>query len=317
MKMLRLLLLLLVFFLGCEQDDPGSHSNAEQFLNEVLNIMEANSIHRNTIDWVDFKKKVFAKVEGAKSIVDTYPGLEEALKMLGDSHSFFIKPNGGRISYSLIQCYAPLFLEPALPDDIGYVKVDQFTGSTGADGVAFAQEIQNQIKSEDKANLIGWIVDLRGNTGGNMWPMLAGIGPLLGEGVVGYFIDPEDNEESWSFHNGAAEIGGATAVKVLNSYQMITSNPKVAVLLDNAVGSSGEAIAISFIGRQKTRSFGSSTCGLSTANQAFSLSDGHSLYLTVSFMADRNKNKFGIPITPDQISTNQTLIEDAVQWIQN
>jgi len=39
--------------------------------------------------------------------------------------------------------------------------------------------------SADRDDLIGWIVDLRGNGGGNMWPMLAGVGPVLGEGVVG------------------------------------------------------------------------------------------------------------------------------------
>ena len=31
---------------------------------------------------------------------------------------------------------------------------------------------------------------LRGNGGGNMWPMIAGVGPLLGEGPLGYFIGP-------------------------------------------------------------------------------------------------------------------------------
>ena len=33
------------------------------------------------------------------------------------------------------------------------------------------------------------MIDLRPNTGDNCWPMLAGIGPLLGEGVCGYFTD--------------------------------------------------------------------------------------------------------------------------------
>ena len=52
------------------------------------------------------------------------------------------------------------------------------------------QQIQDQIKIMDHPYNIGWIVDLRGNGGGNMWPMLAGIGPILGEGIAGYFIDP-------------------------------------------------------------------------------------------------------------------------------
>ena len=36
----------------------------------------------------------------------------------------------------------------------------------------------------------GWMVDLRGNGGGNMWPMRAGIGFALGEGVAGSSVSP-------------------------------------------------------------------------------------------------------------------------------
>ncbi|MGA7930969.1 MAG: S41 family peptidase, partial [Candidatus Sulfotelmatobacter sp.] len=35
-----------------------------------------------------------------------------------------------------------------------------------------------------------WIIDLRGNLGGNMWPMLAGIGLVVGEGDLGSFQSP-------------------------------------------------------------------------------------------------------------------------------
>ena len=50
----------------------------------------------------------------------------------------------------------------------------------GADSVGFAISIENQIRAADAPDLAGWIVDLRGNTGGNMWPMIAGVGSTLG-----------------------------------------------------------------------------------------------------------------------------------------
>jgi len=40
-------------------------------------------------------------------------------------------------------------------------------------------------------NPAGWIIDLRGNSGGNMYPMLAGLSSLLGEGVLGYDVYPD------------------------------------------------------------------------------------------------------------------------------
>ncbi|WP_026210784.1 S41 family peptidase, partial [Flexithrix dorotheae] len=101
-----------------------------------------------------------------------------------------------------------------------------------------------------------------------------------------------------------------------NPYELIIPNPKVAVLLDNEVGSSGEAIAISFIGRDDTKSFGTATCGLSTANTAFKLSDNSTLYLATAFMADRNLNLFGNQIIPDEEANAQNILQKAVEWIE-
>ena len=91
--------------------------------------------------------------------------------------------------------------------------------------------------------------------------------------------------------------------------------PRVAVLLDNGVASSGEVIAISFIGRANTKSFGSATCGSTTSNEPYTLSDNSTLYLTTAYLADRNKKIFGIPVQPDVTSTNEAIVQDALEWI--
>ena len=282
----------------------------------MLNIMENNSINKHTIDWPDFRAKVIARVQGARTIEDTYPGVSDALKMLGDNHSFLIQPDGNSIYHTTIHCTRQATSKPANLGNVGYVKVNTFTG-TEAEGQAFSKEIQEQIKGQDNANIVGWIVDLRSNGGGNMWPMLAGTGPVLGDGISGYFIDADGVEEGWGYKDGAALSVGVVVANVTDPYELIVPNPKVAVLLDNGVASSGEVMAISFIGRGNTKSFGSPTCGLSTSNSMFILAGGHTLYLTTGYLADRNKNKFGIPIVPDQSSTNQSIIQDAIDWIQN
>lgn len=61
----------------------------------------------------------------------------------------------------------------------------------------------------DAPDLVGWIVDLRGNGGGNMWPMIAGVGPVLGEGTAGAFVDPDDNVTLWGYANGASIADGS------------------------------------------------------------------------------------------------------------
>ena len=306
-----------LFLITCSDESPPAISApAENFLNEVLEIMESNSINKKKIDWNDFRTKVFDKVSGAKTFEDTYPGIQQALVMLGDNHSFFLKPDGAGIFVGTIQCQAQTVSYPVLPDDIGYVKINSFSGSQ-TEATAFANNIQNQIESQDHVDMKGWIVDLRSNGGGNMWPMVAGAGPILGEGIAGYFIDADGMESPWSYSDGSSKASGNIIVQVNEPYELLAADPKVAVLLDNGIASSGEVMAISFIGRENTKSFGSPTCGLSTANSSYNLSNNCQLILTVADLADRNKKTYGVPVNPDQNSNNQTIIQDAVEWIEN
>ena len=49
---------------------------------------------------------------------------------------------------------------------------------------AFATNTQQKIKDLDtKNNICAWIIDMRDDDGGSGPPMIAGLGPILGEGV--------------------------------------------------------------------------------------------------------------------------------------
>jgi C-terminal processing protease CtpA/Prc len=94
-------------------------------------------------------------------------------------------------------------------------------------------------------------------------------------------------------------------------------SPRVAVLTDNLVASSGEAVVVSFRGRPNTRSFGSATCGLSTANSGFRLSDGATLQLTTASMADRTRVNYGVSIAPDEaVGGDAEVVLRAVDWLR-
>jgi C-terminal processing protease CtpA/Prc len=165
--------------------------------------------------------------------------------------------------------------------------------------------------------LIGWIVDLRSNGGGNMWPMVAGLGPILGEGPLGYFIGPTGVETLWEYRNGASTSGGFVVSTVSPPYVLRRQQPRVAVLSDVGIASSGEATLIAFRLRPNPRSFGQPTCGLSTANSTSTLSGGATFTITTSVMADRAKNRFGDSIAPDEvISDPSQAIQRAIEWLQ-
>ncbi|UOY07309.1 S41 family peptidase [Muricauda sp. SCSIO 64092] len=313
-------LIILIVFVSCssnEDDDPQANEEVVNFLNEVVNIMGMYSINRDTIDWSNFRNQVLEKGSTAQRIDQTDDALRLALVLLGDNHSSIRKQNGTFVTGSNVNCPPPPLETVATPDDIGYIRVRSFGGVDPEAVVAFAENIQEDIRTQDNQDITGWIVDLRNNTGGNMWPMLAGIGPILGEGTVGHFVGPDNSRYVWSFSDGVAILDSRPLVRVSENYELLNPNPKVAVLLNKAVISSGEAIAISFIGRENTMSFGSETCGLSTANSGFTLSNGWTLGLTTAYMADRNQNVFGEPITPDTPATNRTIVQDAINYLRN
>lgn len=315
MKLSKLIILLVLFSLAsCSKDDQP---DTPAILVEMLEIMENNSINKYNINWNDFRSEVLSITESDHSSDAINLAIHEALTLLGDSHSFYVNSRGSYIfGDRSLNCSTTTLDEPNIPSDIGYVKVSAYSGQANdTDGRAFAAEIQNQIEQSDHQDIKGWIVDLRNNTGGNMWPMLAGIGPVLGEGICGYFIDPDNNEVPWSYSNGTSFNATYATTELNNPYRLINENPKVAVLTNNATASSGEAIATAFIGRSNTKSFGFPTCGVSTANRNYNLNDGSRLVLTVSYMADRNKAKLGNAIEPDQLTTDQSIIQEAVNYL--
>jgi len=297
--------------------DTGLSPVARGYLTEIVNLMQANSVRRRVIDWPAFRAGVFAAAPRAQTLADTRPAIRVALAQLGDGHSSYRALDGTFIFVGLRNCTASGALAPSnLPADIGYVRVGSFAG-TPEQATTFASGIQATIRNADRDSLIGWIVDLRGNGGGNMWPMIAGLGPVVGSGTLGAFIDPDGQEILWGYRDGASWLGSRDLQRVPSPYTLRRPNPRVAVLVDNGVASSGEATFLAFRRRPDTRSFGAPTCGLSTANSGFPLSDGALLNLTVSVMADREKGLAGDQIAPDERVTGTTAVVDrAVEWLR-
>ncbi len=278
-------------------------------IDQIFLIAEANALNRYTIDWVKAKSEV--------ENISSKQGLEQAifafLGILGDNHSVYISKDSKTIRNSEISCI-PAEFEVTYSDElVGYVKVKAFSGS-GVGDVEFAKALQEEIKRQDHEDMKGWIVDLSGNEGGNMYPMIAGIGPLLGNGDHGYFVTPDDIATPWGYNNGRAYLNSRfnALTDVVDHYEIMQPNPRIAIVMDNKTASAAEAVAISFLEKYGVRFFGQSSCGLSTANIGYPLINGGRLFITASVMADRNQKPFGSAIHPDVLvddtfSLNQAL----------
>jgi carboxyl-terminal processing protease len=158
------------------------------------------------------------------------------------------------------------------------------------------------VRHLDQAHPCGWIIDLRPNTGGNMWPMLTTLAPLLTGPTLGYFVGAAGRRTPWTLRNGQLFHADSAQIPDTNDYQLARAQPPVAILTGPFTASSGEATLIAFRGQPNTRTFGQPTTGLASANQIFTLSDGAVLLITVANDADRTGHVYPnlVPIPPDQ-----------------
>ena len=292
----------------------GVGPEAASHLDEIVAALRKGWLYRDTMDWESFRKRVYARAGRAQTIPDTYDAIRLALTLLGDQHSHYTTSDGHSIwnpqspTQSTHRCTPMAFSIPQIPPGIGYVRV-RITPQTPT------AEIQTVLREGAQKGITRWVVDLRNSRGGNMWPALAGIGPLLGDGVAGYFVEAGGHAMPWGYRHGLAWADSNSGVRADNP-AVFSTNVRVAVLTDIGVASSGEAITIAFRARPNVRSFGTPTCGLSTAIGGVRLKNGASINFVGAVMADRIKRQYGKSITPDEVIADpeQTVFR-AVQWL--
>ncbi|MEZ4851961.1 MAG: S41 family peptidase [Bacteroidia bacterium] len=302
-----------------------------QYLNEVVEILRVHSLMRDSVDFDKLLSMAKIMAAEAQNPPDVYPIIRYMLNRLGDNHSFLLEAERAKAwaNTSTGDEGKPVEIPQArgeiIQNDFGYITMPGLGSGDPKTLTDFADSLQNLIRRLDKENPKAWIVDLRNNTGGNCWPMLAGIGPVLGEGVCGYFIDVEGNKTSWGYKKGASRSAKRKVTRVTGKpYKLSQKNIPVAVLTGPSTASSGEIVTVAFRERPNTRSFGQPTQGLSTGNRQFRLSDGSSIFLTSSVYADRTEHLYGHKIAPDEIvdfsaeevgGESDTVIEAAIDWL--
>jgi C-terminal processing protease CtpA/Prc len=184
---------------------------------------------------------------------------------------------------------APFELLPAdthrIGGDLGYVFLPGTPGPAG-----FVPAVRSGIAKADAPDVCGWIVDLRRNTGGGMWPMFQSVRAILGEGTLGSFVDAGGVKTAWTYPQ---DTDGAVT-------PLAHPMGPVAVLTSRLTAGAAEAVAIAFRGRLWTRSFGEPTWGTPTLTENYPLVDGGMLQLTTAFDADRTGTEYKSRVAPDE-----------------
>lgn len=310
----------------------GANRPAVAYLERALRYLERYYLRRDEVDWPTVRRKAFDRARGARSPEDTFPAIVAALDAIGDPHNTLLASNWRRRHNrrAIGTTSIPGIRAHLTEDGVAYVAIPSFVGSGGGSlyvltdnkGRAYAETLRQTLRELDEQQPRGWILDLRQNTGGNMWPMLDGLAPLIGEGCVAAMDMPQFDRriETWIV-NGRATSGppwfaGLTPWK--DSARLRQADAPVVVLTGPHTASSGEAVAVALRGRNRTRFIGSQTAGVPTALQGVSLGSGAELMITIGRLADRTGRAYDGPIVPDEllatVSTSE-LVAAATAWI--
>ena len=310
---------------------PAPSAVAARYMRQALGLIDEHAVTRADLDWPAYREAALAQARGAVTMADAHLAVQYALSRLGDGHSYFMSPRQMQNLERGPVGNARSGREPRaphaqlLPGAVGYVRLPGFAGGEHMDRVVFAEALQKLIGELETAGARRWILDLRDNQGGNLWPMLAGLGPLLGNGEAGASLRPNGDRKRIWYEDGRVGLGDYVQLRVRGEpYRLSSPDAPVAVLQDDETASAAEIVAAAFAARPLTRSFGSATRGATTATRTFPLMDGSALMLAVASTVDRHGRVLSGPIEPDEVVAeeergqnleSQRTIEAARQWL--
>ena len=310
---------------------PAMPDSVRGYLREAMAIFQRNSVHRDSVDWPALEDSVVARAAGARTTADTWRALTWALRRV-DRHSFLMPPAAQMTRGSAPQTAPPAArTAPRMseqPGELlsGRIAVVRVAGHAGPNRASYVDSLHARIVAFDSAGACGWIVDLRDNTGGNMWPMLAGIGPLLGAEVVGSFTSGSPGAR-WRYRDGRSWIGDSTPPPMAAGWGSAVPRPltdpeaPVALLTGRRTASSGEMTLMAFLGRPSLRTFGDSTAGFNSANVTVPLRDGATMVITASYPRDRLGRAHPLRVGPDELiqddrADGDRALERAAAWLR-
>lgn len=294
---------------------------AKAYLDKALETLRQSHINSARADWATLRGDAYAAAEGARTPAQTHAAIQLVIAALGERHTFFSPPRPPRPpAGSPATSGSPFVNSPPTGRRLGRVGLVALPGlltqtpEEMAFGDTYTTTLHALLKSHDDAGVCGWIVDLRDDVGGNMWPMLNGLAPILGPGPYGAFVTPGGERMRW-ISQGGRIIAEGTGQEGLSWPVLSAAAAPVAVLTGPDTISSGEMTTVAFRGRPDTRFFGQPTGGFTTANSTVPMEDGAYLIVTSSYIEDRNGQGFTGKITPDEVVPVEGAEAAAMAWL--
>lgn len=262
---------------------------ADAFVAQV----RADYYRTGEVDWTDVQRDI-AAMPAPPDDLDPLPGIAQVLRsrLPGNKH-VVIQPT------SLTNAPTSTVAMPACDtagDRLGVLTLPGLTPVTGDAPIAYAKALHDCLMHG--ADRRAWIVDLRGNSGGNMHPMIGGLAPLLPVGGLYTFVNGHRIATAQVGIDGSGvTINHKVAFRARDAGSRV--RPPLVVVFGTACGSSCEQTANALAVRPHTLFIGEPTAGYLTANSPLIINDAYVMSLTTGYTQDPCGRVIEDKLSPD------------------
>ncbi|MGV0919299.1 S41 family peptidase [Empedobacter falsenii] len=279
------------------------NDSVKTFIDQSLDIIENNAVNVENI--TSIKKRLYEESVDFKSVDEVAPLFEDVFKNLHDYHGG-LKYKSKSFGWNKTMVNTNTYLKSkiknetkveslVLKNSIGYIRIPGNDDFSFKKVDSISNDIVLKINAIDSEKIKGWIIDLRLNTGGNMYPILLGLKEFIGNNLIfGGFI------------NSKNEITGNWEIKNNNLLERVSElifpdkkTIPIAILTSGYTASAGEMTTISFIGRENTYIIGEPTANYTTAVQGFKINKDAAINLSTDYVIDRNRTIYKASIQPN------------------
>ncbi len=280
------------------------------FVDKSIELIRSNAVDTSNIKSI--QNTLYNKAKDLKTVSEAAPLYTEVFKLLKDHHGG-LKYKGKTYGWNQPSSSSNIYLKSKLNSEKAVVSqiINRTTGYIripGNNDFAFkkvdsiANDIVSHINEVNSEKIKAWIIDLRINTGGNMYPVLLGLSDFIGNNniVFGGFRNAKgESSGKWEIKDGKMLIDGIELLRQTHLKNPIRKDIPIVILTSCYTASAGEMTALSLIGRQNTYIIGEPTAAFTTAVQGFKINNVAGLNLSTDYVVDRNSKIYKSNITPD------------------
>jgi len=273
-----------------------SCSGPHSYVVKAVRLMDKHGLFAEGQEWEAAKKVAFNSKP--QNLDEAHEIVKGALAVAGGKHSFIYPAD--MVNEDATNTAWEMPSVEIDENNIAKIKLPPFRGNR-EEGIKYANSVIDEIPDD----IAGVVIDIRHNTGGDMYPMIAAVHRFISNGDKMLRFRSRKRTQ-WIPLSYVCNGAGVEVKSLIDC--------PVAILTDSLTASSGEATLLCFRGQDNARTFGTETAGYASANTPFAMPDGSSLVLTTGCDVARTDEVFcDEPITPDVPTSSPEA--DAVSWL--